>query len=42
MVRIEKVPDNVELRAGTTASVLVITGTSTGSDRVSPVPSSLQ
>jgi hypothetical protein len=25
MVRIEKVPDNVELRAGTTASVVVIT-----------------
>lgn len=29
MVRIEKVPDNIKLRAGTTASVLVITGTST-------------
>ena len=28
MVRIEKVPDNVKLRAGTTASVVVITGTS--------------
>ena len=30
MVRIEKVPDNVKLRAGTTASVVVLTGTSTG------------
>jgi multidrug resistance efflux pump len=29
MVRIEKVPDKIKLRAGTTASVVVITGTST-------------
>jgi multidrug resistance efflux pump len=29
MVRIEKVPANIKLRAGTTASVVVITGTST-------------
>ena len=42
MVRIEKVPDNIELRAGTTASVVVITGTSTGGDRVPPVPRVLQ
>ena len=41
MVRIEKVPDNVKLRAGTTASVVVITGTSTD-DRVPPVPRVLQ
>ena len=44
MVRIEKVPDNIELRAGTTASVMVITGTNTGrdSDRVPPAPRVLQ
>ena len=42
MVRIEKVPDNVKLRAGTTASVVVITGTSTDGDRVPPVPRALQ
>src|SRR5215472_7644442 len=44
MVRIEKVPDNIELRAGTTASVLVVTGTSTSrdGDRVPPVPRVLQ
>jgi multidrug resistance efflux pump len=41
-VRIEKVPDNVKLRAGTTASVLVITGTSAVGDRVPPVPRALQ
>ena len=29
MVRINKVPDNIKLRAGTTASVMVITRTST-------------
>jgi multidrug resistance efflux pump len=40
MVRIEKVPDNIKLRAGTTASVVVITGTSTG--QVPPVPRALQ
>jgi multidrug resistance efflux pump len=38
IVRIKKVPDNVKLRAGTTASVMVITRTSTGGDRVPPVP----
>ena len=37
MVRIEKVPDNVKLRAGTTASVVVITGTSTDGDNVPTV-----
>ena len=42
MVRIEKVPDNIKLRAGTTASVVVITGTSTDGDQVPPVPRVLQ
>jgi multidrug resistance efflux pump len=42
MVGIEKVPDNIELRAGTTASVVVITGTSNGGNRVPPVPRVLQ
>ena len=42
MVRIEKVPDNIKLRAGTTASVVVITGTSAVGDRVPPVPRALQ
>jgi hypothetical protein len=44
MVRIERVPDNVELRAGTTASVVVVTGTSTSrnGDQVPPVPRVLQ
>jgi hypothetical protein len=41
-VRIEKVPDNVKLRAGTTASVVVITGTATDGNRVPPVPRALQ
>jgi len=41
-VRIEKVPDNVKLRAGTTASVVVITGTSAVGDGVPPVPRALQ
>ncbi len=41
-VRIEKVPDNIKLRAGTTASVVVITGTSRDGDRVPPVPRALQ
>jgi multidrug resistance efflux pump len=42
MVRIEKVPDNIKLRAGTTASVVVITGTGTDSGQVPPVPRALQ
>ena len=42
MVRIEKLPDNIKLRAGTTASVVVITGTSTDGDQVPPVPRALQ
>ena len=42
IVRIEKRPDDVKLRAGTTASVVVITGTSTNADRVPPVPRPLQ
>ena len=42
MVRIEKVPDNIKLRAGTTASVVVITGTSRDGDQVPPVPRVLQ
>src|SRR5882672_9203369 len=41
-VRIDKVPDNIKLRAGTTASVLVITGTSTDGHQVPPVPRVLQ
>ena len=41
-VRIEKVPDNIKLRAGTTASVVVITGTSSVGDQVPPVPRVLQ
>ena len=42
MVRIEKLPDNIKLRAGTTASVVVITGTSKDGGRVPPVPRVLQ
>lgn len=42
MVRIDKLPDEVKLRAGTTASVVIITGTSTDGDRVPPVPGALQ
>jgi hypothetical protein len=42
MVHIKKVPENIKLRAGTKASVLVITGTSTVSDQVPPVPRVLQ
>jgi multidrug resistance efflux pump len=42
VVRIGKLPDNIKLRAGTTASVVVITGTSTDGDRVPPVPRALQ
>ncbi|WP_051390101.1 HlyD family secretion protein [Bradyrhizobium sp. Ec3.3] len=42
IVRIEKLPDNIKLRAGTTASVVVITGTSTNADRVPAVPRPLQ
>src|SRR5215510_8708647 len=41
IVRIEA-PGNVNLRAGTTASVVVITGTGTGADRMPPVPGVLQ
>jgi multidrug resistance efflux pump len=41
-VRIEKLPDNVKLRAGTTASVVVITGTGTGGERVPPIARVLQ
>ena len=42
LVRIGEVPDNIKLRAGTTASVLVITGTSKDGDQVPPVPRALQ
>jgi multidrug resistance efflux pump len=42
MVRIGKVPDSVKLRAGTTASVVVITGTRADGDQVPPVPRVLQ
>jgi multidrug resistance efflux pump len=41
IVRLEKVPDTVKLRAGTTASVVVMTGTSNGGE-VPPVPRVLQ
>ena len=41
-VRIDKVPDHIKLRAGTTASVVVITGTGTDGDRLPPVPRVLQ
>ena len=41
-VRLEKVPDNVKLRAGTTASVVVIAGMSTDGAQVPPVPGVLQ
>src|SRR5262252_6911673 len=41
IVRIENVSGNVKLRAGTTASVVVITGTSNGRN-VPPVPRALQ
>jgi multidrug resistance efflux pump len=42
IVRVKKIPDNVKLRAGTTASVMVIAGTGTGGDPVPPVPRLLQ
>jgi multidrug resistance efflux pump len=42
IVRIEKAPANIKLRAGTTASVVVVTGTSTDGDQVPPVPRVLQ
>jgi multidrug resistance efflux pump len=42
MVRIRKVPDGIKLRAGTTASVVVITGTGVSRDQVPPVPRVLQ
>ncbi len=42
MVRMEKVPDNIKLRAGTTASVVVITGTSTDGGQLPPVTRVLQ
>ena len=41
-VRIQKLPDNVKLRAGTTASVLIMTGTSADRERVPSVPRALQ
>jgi multidrug resistance efflux pump len=42
VVYVEKVPDPVKLRAGTTASVLVMTGTSKEGSGVPPVPRALQ
>jgi hypothetical protein len=42
MVRLDKVPDNVKLRAGTTASVLVTTGTSIGGNGAPAAPVALQ
>ena len=41
IVRLENVPETVKLRAGTTASVVIMTGTSNGGD-VPPVPRALQ
>ena len=41
LVRIGQVPDNIKLRAGTTASVVVITGTGTDGDQVPPIPRAL-
>ena len=41
IVRIEA-PDNIKLRAGTTASVVIMTGTSTAGGPVPPVPRALQ
>jgi multidrug resistance efflux pump len=43
-VHLTEVPDGVELRVGTTASVLVRTGSTTGNERTAavPVPSALQ
>jgi len=40
-VHLEHVPEGVELRVGTTATVLVLTGTA-GDERVPPVPRALQ
>ena len=42
IVRFDKVPDNINLRAGTTASVVVITERSSDGHRVPPVPRVLQ
>ena len=42
MVRIGKVPGNIKLRAGTMASVVVITGTSADGDEGPPVTRVLQ
>ena len=42
VVHLDKVPDTVKLRAGTTASVLVMTGTSKDGAGVPPVPRVLQ
>jgi multidrug resistance efflux pump len=42
MVRLEQVPDIVKLRAGTTASVVIMTGTGSGGEAVPPVPRALQ
>lgn len=43
-IHLEKLPEGVELRVGTTASVLVMTGTSgdDGENRVRPAPTALQ
>jgi multidrug resistance efflux pump len=42
VVYLDKLPDTVKLRAGTTASVLVMTGTSKDGVAVPPVPRALQ
>jgi multidrug resistance efflux pump len=43
-IRLDQVPDQVKLRVGTTASVLVMTGTSGGDEpaQVAPAPRALQ
>jgi multidrug resistance efflux pump len=41
-VHLEEVPDDVELRVGTTASVLVRTGTGSGNKETPPIPAALQ
>jgi multidrug resistance efflux pump len=42
VVTLEKLPDTVKLRAGTTASVLVMTGTSKDGSGGPPAPQALQ
>ena len=41
-IHLDQVPDTIKLRVGTTASVLVMTGDETDTDRVPPTPAVLQ